>query len=501
MVTKRVLINLAFVLGLIGCGFLAFSFWPKREGIKSNESIWTCSMHPQVRLKQPGFCPICGMKLIPVSLINESKKTSLLMGVETEPVRYRGLFKEIHTVGKIDYNEGSVSYIASRVSGRVDHIFADFTGIQIKKGDHLAEIYSPDLFVAQDVLLQAIKNIEQGVDETTFAKAALELTRQKLLLLGILPEQLLQLEKNRTISTHLTIFAPIGGTIIEKNLRSGQYVKEGDMLFKIANLDPIWLYLDIYESDLGWVRLGQTVEVRLEAYPNEIFQGKVSFIDSFLDDKTRTVRARVNLKNPDKKMKPAMYASALIRVNLRPDGSPEPTGLEGKYLCPMHPEIVELKSGRCEICKMPLEKVPLFSGYPSTQQNHGVDPQKPHQVVAPKNQPGVLAIRTSAVLETGKRKITYRQKTDGTYELVELQLGLLAQAHDDQGNLTHYYPVLKGLEEKDRVVVRGGFLLDSQQQINGMPSLLHWQEQPMNLSQPGREMPPPPPFKPGEHKH
>jgi Cu(I)/Ag(I) efflux system membrane fusion protein len=122
-------------------------------------------------------------------------------------------------------------------------------------------------------------------------------------------------------------------------------------------------------------------------------------------------------------------------------------------------------------------------------------------VVAPKNQSGVLAIPTSAVLETGKRKITYRQKADGTYELVELQLGLLAQAHDDQGNLKHYFPVLKGLEEKDRVVVRGGFLLDSQQQINGMPSLFHGQVQSMKLGQQGREMSPTTPFKPGEHKH
>lgn len=494
MLTKDFLVKLAVLLGFLTCVMITILFWPEQPSNKSNETEWTCSMHPQVRLKNPGPCPLCGMKLIPVSSKKDPQKTAALMGIEAEAIKYRRLFKEIQTVGKIDYNEGSVAYIASRVTGRVDHIFADFTGIQIKKGDHLAEIYSPDLFVAQDVFLQAIKNTEPGVKDPNFSQEILESTRQKLLLLGVLPEQLLQIEKSRKVSTHLTIFSPIGGTIIEKNIRSGQYVKEGDMLYKIADLNTVWLYLDIYESDLGWVRPGQSVDVKLEAYPAEVFQGKVSFVDSFLDDKTRTVRARVNLKNPDRKMKPAMYASALIRVNILKDGSPEPTGLEGKFICPMHPEIVELKSGRCELCEMPLEKVPFFSRLENNLQKKDADPL--HD-----DNPGVLAIRTSAVLDTGKRKITYRQKPDGAYELVELQLGPLAEGRDDEGNLTHYFPVLKGLKEKDRVVVRGGFLLDSQQQINGMPSLLSKEVPSMKPSQTERDRMPPKLSTPGDHKH
>lgn len=488
MFTKNFFPNLAVVLGLLVVLTITILFWPTKPSMESMENEWTCSMHPQVRMKQPGRCPICGMNLIPIYPKIGPKKTTMLMGIETEPVRYRPLFKEIHATGKIDYNEGCVAYIASRVMGRVDRIFANFTGIQIRKGDHLAEIYSPDLFVTQDVFLQAIKSIEKEMDESSFAKATLESTRQKLLLLGILPEQLSQIEKSQKITTNLTFFAPIGGTIIEKNIRSGQYVKEGDMLYKIADLDTVWLYLDIYESDLGWVRPGQSVDVNLEAYPSEVFQGKVSFIDSFLEDKTRTVRVRVDLKNLDRKMKPAMYASARIRVNLLKDGTPEPTGLEGKFICPMHPEIVELESGPCNLCEMPLEKVPLFSRSLIKKQTNGEETTKAITMIPREKKPGALSIRSSAVLDLGRRKITYRKSPEG-FQLVELRLGPLAEGHDDQGNPAHYFPVLEGLEEKDQVVVRGGFLLDSQQQIQGMPSLLQGQANPMKT------------IIPGEHKH
>ena len=146
--------------------------------------------------------------------------------------------------------------------------------------------------------------------------------------------------------------------MIEKNVRVGQYVNAGDQLYRIADLDPIWLYLNIYEFDVAWVRFGQAVDVTLEAFPGETFRGTVTFIDPFLDDATRTIRVRVNLKNPDRRLKPQMFATATIHVRLRADGSPEPTGLEGKFVCPMHPEVVQTEPGKCSICEMPLERVP-----------------------------------------------------------------------------------------------------------------------------------------------
>ena len=141
----------------IGLGVLAIvglisviAYWPRNEPGNAQGGDWTCSMHPQIRKPSPGRCPICGMDLVPVSqLTKEQANLAKRAGILTEPVGYRELFKEIRTVGKLDYNERQSAYIAARIAGRVDRVYADFTGIQVKKNDHLVDIYSPDLFVAQ----------------------------------------------------------------------------------------------------------------------------------------------------------------------------------------------------------------------------------------------------------------------------------------------------------------------------------------------------------------
>ncbi len=441
---------------------------PSADTSNASGDVWTCSMHPQIRLPKPGPCPICGMRLIPLSqLKTEQALTEERANVETELVEYRDLSKEIRTVGKLDYNERRVKEITARIAGRIDRVYADFTGIEVKPKDHLVDIYSPTLFATQAELLRALEAIDGASGDRRFAKSQVESARTKLQLLGVLPEQIAELEKNRKEHTHLTVYAPIGGTIVEKKIREGMYVEEGDSLYRIAELDPIWLYLDIYEADLGSVRYGQPVDVTVEAYPGEVFPGTIVFIEPFLDDQTRTVKVRVNLKNEDRRLKPAMYASATIRVRLRADGTPEPTGLEGKYLCPMHPEIVRDDPGRCPVCDMELEQVP---GHPvanapvhehSSSGDHTSQPGRP------------LAIRASAVLDTGRRQIAYRKNKQGAFELVDVKLGPRADATDAKGQAISYYPVIDGLAEGDEVVIRGGFMLDSQRQIEGMPSLLY----------------------------
>lgn len=468
----------ALIIPLLLAGVVAaLLLWPDTspEG-PSGSADYTCSMHPQIRLPKGQKCPLCGMDLVPVAQLGALQaQLEERAGVQTEAVKYRELFKEVRTVGRLDYNERQVAVISARIAGRVDRVYADFTGIQVKKSDHLVDVYSPDLVVAQDELIRALEANPGGA----FAEATLDAARTKLRLLGILPEQIKTIEKSRKRTTHLTIYAPIGGTVIEKSVRAGQYVKEGDVLYRIADLDPIWLYLDIYEYDLGWVRFGQSVDVTVEAYPGETFKGTVAFIDPYLNDKTRTVKVRVNLKNPDRRLKPAMYASASIQVRVRPDGTPEPTGFEGKYVCPMHPEVVREKPGDCDICEMPLERVPDLKPVrakeadPHAGHDHPAPAKKgPAKKVEPPPPGKVLAIRSSAVLDTGRRQVTYRLNDDGSYELVELTLGPRATAKDDSGRTSVYYPVLSGLKPGEFVVVRGGFLLDSQRQIEGMPSLL-----------------------------
>lgn len=515
---KHRALRIGAVLAALALLIAWIAWWPKGNGQTAAGDTWTCSMHPQIRLPNPGSCPICGMPLIPISKLPSARDDlETRAGMEVETIQRRELFKEIRTVGKLDYSERQVAYISSRIDGRVDRLFVDFTGVEVKKGDHLVEIYSPDLLVAQTELLlgleAASKEKPSAPSSKSFSQSGLESTRTKLRLLGILDEQIAEIEKTGKPTTHLTIYAPIGGTVIEKNVRVGQYLETGDQVYRIADLDPIWLYLNIYEFDFAWVRFGQAVDVQLEAFPGEKFNGSIMFIDPFLDDATRTIRVRVNIKNPDRLLKPQMFATATIHVRLRPDGTPEPTGLEGKFVCPMHPEIVQVEPGKCSICEMPLEKVPERRSKAKNRESNGrlqaadksrdVVPDSAgkkdssettkaaksdsheghagHEGHAAKpplpkkgaSGEGVLAIPVSAVLDTGRRRITYQRTNDGAYELVELKLGPRAHSTDESGKRSEYFVVLDGINEGDRVVSQSGFLLDSQRQIEGMPSLLY----------------------------
>lgn len=467
--------------------------WPRTQVVRSDGGQWTCSMHPQIRMDNPGKCPLCGMDLVPITQLKSLDERA---GIETEEVKRRELFRDIRTVGKIDYNEAHVAYITARIEGRVDRLYVDFSGVDVELNDHLVDIYSPSLLVEQEALLRALDAVERqrsGSVQDRFVKLNLDSTREKLRLWGILPEQIAEFEATRNPREHVTLYSPIQGTVIEKNIRAGQYVTVGDLLYRIAKLDPIWLYLDIYEYDIAWVRYGQYVDVALEAFPGETMRGMVTLIDPFLNEATRTVKVRVNLPNADRRLKPGMYASASIRVPLNADGSAAPTGLEGKFACPMHPEVIQDQAGTCGVCQMELKQVPHRGPFekagqranqdvpgehagheapptpPATSQPSLETPSPAERTAAAASLP--LAIRASAVLDTGRRRIAYRQRSDGAFELVELVVGPRAVGTDDTGQSTIYFTVLDGINDGDQVVVRAGFLLDSQRQIEGMPSL------------------------------
>jgi YHS domain-containing protein len=260
----------------------------------------------------------------------------------------------------------------------------------------------------------------------------------------------------------------MGGTVIEKNIRPGQYVKEGDSLYTIADLSRVWLVLEVYESELSWVRLGQPVQVTLESEPHRPLTGTVAFIEPVLTSASRSVRVRVIVENHQSRLKPGMYAQALIQVPILPDGQPAPTGLEGKYVCPMHPYESSNGPDVCDHCKMPLELVPGAPEAPGAPKSPVVltsasAPATGSAAQSPAK-PKVLAVPADAVLTTGQRQLVYVEKEPGKYQLVEPKIGPRA------GN---YYPVLSGLNERDRVVTRGNFLIDSQYQITGRASLLY----------------------------
>lgn len=446
------------ILGLIAAVQFLRANWG--HGTSSAKAgLWTCSMHPQVRMNHPGKCPICGMDLVPVGsqrpgMTPEASSTDLhvfldpharrMAGVETAVVSLRPLHKEIRTVGKIEFDETNVAQITARIAGRIDEVFASFPGTIVKQNDHLVSIYSPDLLSTQNELLNVYRR-NQG-QAAGFSDALVASARRRLELWGVTGAQIEEVLRTGKAQTHVVVYAPRGGTVVQKNVRAGQYVNVGDQLYTIADLGHVWLIIDIYEADLAWVRFGQTIEVILESRPSERFVGTVGFIEPVLNDQTRTVRVRVVLKNMLGVFKPGMYAQALLRVPLLSDGTPAPTGVEGKYACPMHPYIISDKPGDCSVCGMPLERVP----------------GKLTKVAADKAK--VLSIPASAVLSTGKRQLVYVERKPGEYHLVEPTLG--PRAGD-------YYPVIKGLGAGQRVVTRGNFLIDSQFQIAGNPSLLY----------------------------
>lgn len=423
--------------------------------------VWTCSMHPQVRLPKPGKCPICSMPLIPAkpaarsvqtnatltavgdSMLELSDHARAMASVETIPVERRSLSQEIRAVGKVQYNETGLANITTRVEGYVERLFVDYTGIEVKPGDHLLEIYSPDLLVAQQELLVAL-----GSQRNT---SLVESAKRKLLLWGLTPEQVDDLVRNQKISDRITLYSPIQGTVTEKLVVQKAMVKPGEMLFRLANLESVWVYLDIYEYELPWVQYGQLVAIKSEAIPDQTFSGRVWFISPVLNEESRTVKVLLNITNNERRLKPGMYVSAVIRAALQSDGRPAPTGVEGQWSCPMHPLVVLPKAGECPVCKMPLVQIPgtLASAQPAGSQH-------------------LLAVPVAAVLDSGLRTLVYVERSKGEFAPVEVTLG--PRAGD-------YYPVLAGLAGGERVAVRGNFLLDSQLQVQGLPSLFYPQGQ------------------------
>jgi Cu(I)/Ag(I) efflux system membrane fusion protein len=223
-------------------------------------ALWTCSMHPQIRQPNPGKCPLCGMNLIPVSktsggmrTLSVSPESRALMSISSSPVMRDYVTNEIRMVGKVDYDETKLAYITAWVSGRLDRLYVDYTGVAVKKGDHMAYIYSEELYAIQEELIQAIKySRDRGPDTSRFRSPIdlVESAREKLRLLGLTEIQIKEIEQRGKPSDHVTIFSPKGGVVVEKFKQEGERVGLGDRIYTIADLQQVWVHLDAYESDL-----------------------------------------------------------------------------------------------------------------------------------------------------------------------------------------------------------------------------------------------------------
>lgn len=435
------------------------------NGTSSQSTKWTCSMHPQIRQTEPGDCPLCGMDLIPATSGDEedsgprtltmSESAKGLAEIQTVAVRRNFVEQELRMVGKVEYDETRLKYITAWFPGRLDRLFVDYTGTAVRTGDHLVEIYSPSIITDQESLLQAKKAVE-SLSESTIPKVlnnrieTLERARERLRLLGLTNEQIQVIEERGAPSDQITFYSPIDGIVIHKNALKGDYVQTGTRIYTIADLSVVWVKMDAYESDLQWIHYGQEVEFTTVSYPGEVFKGRVSFIDPFLNEQTRTVKVRVNVDNSAGKLKPEMFIRAVVRSKVNADGNVYDPQLADKWISPMHPEIIKDQPGTCDVCGMPLVKAETL-GFVDASVNENIPP---------------LVIPSSAPLMTGKRAVVYVKVPNTekpTFQGREIILG---------PRLKDHYIVHAGLEEGEEVVVKGNFKIDSALQIQAKPSMM-----------------------------
>jgi len=369
----------------------------------AQEEYYTCPMHLSVRKDKPGACPVCGMALVKKTAAKEmsdgdmasleavrlSSTQRVMANVATATVERRMLNKEINAVGVVEVAEPNFKHISSRFPGRLEKLYLSYTGQQVKVGDPVAEVYSPEAISAQQEFLLALQSQEISKTATgTIANTSAELleqAKQKLVLLGL--ERLIpELEQTRKAREIVTTYSPIRGTVLKKSVDPQHYTWVGEDMYDVADLSIVWMYLEAYEKDIRFVKIGQPVRMTSEAYPNEAFTGKVTFIDPTINNETRTVRVRAEFANPAGKLRLGLYVKAQIMI-------------------PINDAVV---------------------------------------------------VPASAVLNTGKRTVVWVEVSENMFEPREVVVG---------AQTAEYYEVLQGLQGGEKVVVTGGFLLDSESQL------------------------------------
>jgi len=313
----------------IGIGYVAFHKGGSGATASSEnkKTIWTCSMDPQVRQDHPGKCPICGMDLIPLTDDSKSSESGMemdpndimlsdeamaLANVQTETVGTGATAKEIRLFGKIQPDERLEQVQSAYVDGRVEKLFINAVGDRVGKGQTLAVIYSPALYAAEQELVEAL-----AYPMAAQRKALVEAAVEKLELLQIDRAQINRVIRTKKASPYVSLKANTSGTVVDKQVEPGDYVKQGQPMLKIANLSTVWAMFQAYESDLPFVKVGSTVRFTTESMPGRSFTGRVSFVDPVLDDKSRTAGVRVVMSNPGGIFKPQMIISGYAIASMK----------------------------------------------------------------------------------------------------------------------------------------------------------------------------------------
>ena len=395
---------------------------------KANKiDYWTCTMHPSVREKGPGKCPICSMDLVPVmkesatpagssksapqhdhaamlagkpsdSSATSSPSHEFVVPVERQQqigVRYakverKPLRHTIRAVGLIVPDKTRNWQFVSRVDGYVQKLDVTAPGELVEKDAPLLSIYSPDLLTSEREFVELLRMRDQAKskDARETPQRLIESAKRRLQLWNVTEQQIAYLEKTRKASDTLTLLSPFRGVVQSVPVEQGKSVKPGDLLVEVADLSVVWLWAEFYENELSMLQVGQKLTVTAKSYPGQNFDGTLSLIDPFLDATKRTAKVRIDIPNPDFKLRPGMYVNAELEMDMG----------------------------------------------------------------------AALTIPVSAVMPTGTRSVVFVDKGEGKLEPRIVQLGT------KYGDI---YEVKSGLQENERVVASANFLIDAESKVQG----------------------------------
>ena len=286
---------------------------------ETTEELWTCAMHPQVSNPGPGQCPICGMDLTPVTIgslekldqnqVQMTEAAMKLADVQTVIVGRTIPEKQVYLPGKIEADERGIANVTAHFSGRVEQLFADFTGQYINRGQKLATLYSPDLVTAQKELFEALKF---KTSNPSFYEAAV----QKLKLWELTDYQINSIIEVGEPQYYFNVYAPRSGTILGRKISEGEHVMDGQVLFEIADLNRLWVLFDAFESDIPWIKVGDSISFKVQSLPGKTFKSLVTFIDPVVNNQTRTASVRTEIVNINNQLKPEMFVEGIVTAGL-----------------------------------------------------------------------------------------------------------------------------------------------------------------------------------------
>ena len=329
-------IALALAVGVAG-GYRWARRAPESATAPANAAkvVYHCPMHPSIVSDTPGTCPICGMKLVsntetvraaspgiegrvPVTISERGRR---LIGARTEIIAETPLARTIRAVGQVAFDETRMYHVHTKIQGWIEHVFAGAAGDVVKTGDPLLEIYSPELLASQQEYLVALDHGARAAGSTVpgvreDAERLVEASRERLRLQDMTEDQIDDLVRTRQAQKTVILYSPLAGTITARNVSHGERIETETSLLDIADLSTVWVQASLYESDLPFVRTGQTAEVRLSYLPGRAYRGRIALLSPLVDLTSRTVTARIELENRDLALKPGMFADVVLESDL-----------------------------------------------------------------------------------------------------------------------------------------------------------------------------------------